>query len=273
MQFLKKRLYELTRFGLTPEKLAHRFLYGREHLHPIITISIPKSGTNLLQRILLLNPFLYRALTPTLGPRNKHKWMGLDNALSGLGPGQILSTHVDHTQEREEAIERFGVRALFLTRDPRDILVSDMHYIMRRRDHTHHSLFHSLTTDKDRLRLAIAGNTDLGVPNIEDQFARFVGWSKSRALLVRFENIIGPAGGGSARTQEENIKRIYEHVGIELPRSELRLICQATHSNLTKTFRKGTVGDWRNYFDDELNDLYRHTAGESVFKMTTPEAP
>ena len=61
---LSKTWWDLKRFGMTPDKIWRR--RGRPDLPKIFCVSVPKSGTHLLERVLCLHPRLYRKFMSTL---------------------------------------------------------------------------------------------------------------------------------------------------------------------------------------------------------------
>ncbi len=129
MKSLKQYLHDLERFGYTPKKLSSRFLDERKHLPRILSISIPKSGTNLIQRILTLHPQLYRRVIPTLGRRNKDTWQDWKQIFPKTKHGEIISSHFDYDPQLEHYLMNEAPHKLiFLARDPRDIVISDMYY-------------------------------------------------------------------------------------------------------------------------------------------------
>ena len=68
---LTRAWWDLQRFGLTPDKLPRRV--HNPQAPPVFLISIPKSGTHLLERALCLHPLLYRRLERTLS-REHCRW-------------------------------------------------------------------------------------------------------------------------------------------------------------------------------------------------------
>jgi hypothetical protein len=269
--WVERQQWTLERFGLTPSKLPTRAFGG--HRPRVFCVSIPKAGTHLLERALCLHPGLYRKLLPTISQQNIARVGGFDGLLGKVRPGQIIVSHMRHEPGYVEALREHRVRSLFLIRDPRAIVVSQIHYVIARKDHRHHALFASIPTASERLRVAIAGDPEHGVASIGERLDAFEGWLTSDALVVRFEDLVGPAGGGDAEAQARTVRAIEDHLGIAVPDERFRAICASLFSAASPTFRQGSVQRWRASFDDELDALLRSVAGEALTRYGyDPEA-
>ncbi len=249
------------RFGLSPAKLRYR---AHDSDAPrILCVSIPKAGTHLLERALCLHPKLYRKLVPTVSEENVDRWKGVPGLLAKLRPGQVAASHLPFRSEYPEVIARNGVRPIFLIRDPRDIVVSQVHYVSKRTDHRFHALFDGLPDVKERLRLAIAGDPEHNVVSIGDRLDYFAGWLDA-ALVVRFEDLVGPDGGGDRDRQAATLRSIYDFLGIDVDGHALARIGDRLFSADSPTFRSGVIGGWRRSFDQELEALFDRTAGDRI---------
>jgi hypothetical protein len=250
--------WTLERFGLTPGKLARR-VSDREAPR-VLCVSIPKSGTHLLERALCLHPSLSRRLMPTVSDENVRRYGGFERLLRRLRPGQIVASHLRYRPGYPEALERAGARAIFLSRDPRDVVVSQIHYVTKRTDHRHHGTFAAIRDDRERLRLAIEGDPSRHVVSVADRLRYYEGWLDA-ALVIRFEDLIGPQGGGSAERQLAALGAIFEHLGMPHAESDVRPIAERLFSPDSPTFRRGSIGGWREAFDPALTGLFERTAG------------
>lgn len=270
MKRLENYLYDLQRFGLTPEKVIAQILGYKARAPRILTVTMPKSGTNLLQRILLLHPWLSRAILPTLGRRNIYKWKDPKKVLSKIGSGRIVSSHFDYDPELARlVIEELNYKVLLMIRDPRDAVISDMHYIRTWPAHPQKYLFENMPSDKDRLIALIRGQE--GVLSIREQIMRFSGWRK-HAHLIRFEDAVGAAGGGSDAIQREVIKQIYSFMEIPLNNEMLEHIARNCRSSKTQTFRTGNIRNWKKIFDDDLRKEFSSVAGDLLIELGYEES-
>jgi hypothetical protein len=252
--------WTLERFGLSPPKLSQRLVGGPAP--SALCVSIPKSGTHLLERAICLHPRFYRKLIPTVSDENIARWRGLDGLLARLRSGQIAVSHLRFKPAYPEILVRRETRGFFLVRDPRELVVSQVHYVSKRKDHRLHTVFAQRADLKDKLRLAIAGDVSSNLPSIAERLDYFVGWLDSGCLIVRFEDLIGPQGGGDAERQHATVRSIFEHLGAEADDAAIRSVSARLFSADSPTFRRGTVGGWMDVFDDELDALFERVVGD-----------
>lgn len=265
MKKLDSYLYDLQRFGLTPDKIFAQVTGQKARAPRILTVTMPKSGTNLLQRILLLHPWLSRAILPTLGRRNAEKWKDARTLLGKIGPGRVVSSHFDFDIDLARLVaDELSYRVLLMIRDPRDAVLSDMHYIRTWSGHPQKSLIEGMATDKDRLMALIRGQH--GVRPIREQIMRFSGWA-DHAHLIRFEDAVGAAGGGSDETQRQVIRGIYDAIGVPLADDKLEYIARNSRSAKTQTFRTGKIRNWEKVFDDDLRKAFTEEAGDLLISL------
>ena len=173
------------------EKLAQRIRFaGIPAPHngwpTLLGISFPKSGTHLLDQILLgfsnVAPFSKRVHSfyaeyegesgAKQSPEQALAWLG------ALRPRDVASAHLF---ARPDAVKRVCSPAFvpyFIFRDPRDVVVSHVFYVtdMEAR-HVHHEYYQSLPDFNARLTVSILGRPDTNIefPNIADRFAPYLG--------------------------------------------------------------------------------------------------
>lgn len=252
--------WTLERFGLTPSKLWRRI--GDAGAPRVLCVSIPKSGTHLLERALCLHPRLYRKLLPTLSNASLRRWGGLDGLLAKVQPGQVIASHLRFEAGLPDVAERRHVPVIFLVRDPRDLVISQVNYVVRRSDHRFNALFAEKTGFRERLELAIAGDPEHRLRSVGARLKVYEGWLRSKALVVRFEDLVGGGGGGDPDRQEETVRAIYRHIEMPVGDAFVARLCGQLFSSESPTFRKGSIGQWRALFDDELEDLFERTSGD-----------
>jgi hypothetical protein len=253
-------LWNLARFGLTPPKLAAR---ATNRTQPkVLCVSLPKAGTHLLERALCLHPKLYRKILPTLHDQNIGRWGGLIEVLQSLSAGQVLVSHLHYRPEYRAALTKAGVRCVFLVRDPRDLVVSQAHYVAAQRGHHLHAVYAAQPDVRARLRLAIAGDAAHHVTSIGQRLLDFAGWLQDSDFVVCYEDLVG--GEGRSGRQQETIRSLYESLGFPQSESFLRLLQERLRSRVSPTFRRGTTGEWRDHFDEETEALFRLTTAHVI---------
>lgn len=260
------------------EKVAQRFRFRSQpnDLPVLLGISFPKSGTHLLDQILVgfsnVAPYAKRLHSfhaeyegesgRKRSPEQALKW------LDSLGSRDIASAHLF---ARDEVINRVcGPEFIpyFIFRDPRDVVVSHVFYVtdMEAR-HVHHEYYQSLPNFETHLSVSILGRPDLDIefPNIADRFAPYLGWIDQPSVMrIRFEDLIHDRAG--------TLNRIIDHflarVPLQIPR---QLILDALDSSInpgrSPTFRSGKTGEWRRHFTEEHKKLFKDVAGELLVRL------
>lgn len=261
-QTLRRRWWDIDRFGFSPTKLRYRL--SDRHQPAIVCISLPKAGTHLLERALCLHGQLYRKLIRTINDRNLGRSGGLAKLLDELGAGEVLITHLSHQPERVAELCKRAVTGIFMIRDPRDIAVSQVSFIAGRPGHPHHKALVKKPDFADRLRLVITGDAASGLPSIGARLESFAGWLEDATVVVRFEDLVGPGGGGGIDDQVTTISRLYHLVGLPTIESEVRAIACKVFSDASPTFRRGAIGGWRDRFSPEMSELFQTVAGDQL---------
>ena len=75
-------------------------------------------------------------------------------------------------------------------------------------------------------------------------------------LVCRFEDLVGPKGGGDLDKQKETLFCLAYHIGMELTQKKLDHIIEHLFGN-THTFRSGRIGSWKQNFDKEITQLFK----------------
>jgi sulfotransferase family protein len=242
----------------------------------LLGISFPKSGTHLLDQILLgfnrVAPFsrrlhsFYAEYEGESGhkrtPQQALAW------LDSLSPRDIASAHLF---ARPDAISRITSSAFipyFIFRDPRDVVVSHVFYVTKMEmRHVHHAYYASLPDLASRLKVSILGrsNSDAEFPDIAARFAPYLGWLDQPSVMkIHFEDLIDDR----TTTLNRILDRFLSRVPLQAPR---RLILAALESSIdperSPTFRSGKTGEWKKYFTDEHKEIFKDTAGDLLVRL------
>jgi hypothetical protein len=101
------------------------------------------------------------------------------------------------------------------------------------------------------------------LPSIRESFGAYLPWIKDRStLVVHFEDIIGPLGGGDTEKQLGEIERIGDFLERPINREKAQRIAQKMYGKEGLTFRKGHAGDWRNHFTEAHKRAFKEVAGD-----------
>jgi hypothetical protein len=242
----------------------------------LLGISFPKSGTHLLDQILLgfnrVAPFsrrLHSFYAEYEGESGRKR--SPDQALAwlhSLHPGDITSAHLF---AREDVLKRVCTPAFvpyFIFRDPRDVVVSHVFYVTdMEAHHVHHAYYQSLPDFNSRLKVSILGRPDVGVefPNIADRFAPYLGWLDQPSVMkIHFEDLIND--------RATTLNRIIDHFLARVPLQISReLILESLESSInpsrSPTFRSGKTGEWKKHFMPEHKQIFKDVAGDLLVKL------
>jgi hypothetical protein len=245
----------------------------------LLGISFPKSGTHLLDQILLgfsnvapfskrLHSFYAEYEGESGAKRSPEQALAWLDALRTNGGRDIASAHLF---ARPEAIKRVCSPAFvpyFIFRDPRDVVVSHVFYVtdMEAR-HVHHEYYQSLPDFNARLNASILGRPDTSIEflNIADRFAPYLGWlDHPEVLSIHFEDLINDRAAA--------LTLIMDHLLVRAPLPATRqLILDSLEISInpkkSPTFRSGKTGEWKKYFTDEHKKIFKNLAGDLLIKF------
>ncbi|OGT46428.1 MAG: hypothetical protein A3F17_08580 [Gammaproteobacteria bacterium RIFCSPHIGHO2_12_FULL_41_15] len=212
----------------------------------VVIFSVPKSGTNLFRKAL--------------------------EFICGCG---IYASHLQFTDDNIYLRKHLEIKVIVPLRDPRDVLVSSvyhadiyyradsetpqhynhlfdpeipdkpMHYTLTKEfmlEWTRASFDEKLMMYMDPEKLPISPLYDFEL--LDD----FITNRPLNTLIVRYEDIIGPLGGGDTVHQKKAVERIANFVGIPFTTNELYANFSKNIFGDTSTFRKGTIGSWKDHF-------------------------
>ncbi len=256
--------------------------------------SLPKSGTNLLlsilgnleglryQRIALnrrlrWHPLNYlpigsgRRCLAGVNDRVPVRLATIRFQLRLIRPGGFAGAHLVFDEAVMEAIRGFGIRPFFVIRDPRDVVVSQSFFVMKEEKHYLHRDFAAMATQKERLLASIRGLRERGgavrCQGIAERLESIAPWMGEPGVLTcRFEQLIGPRGGGDPDAQVATIQAVAQHLGRTLSAAEARGVGERAFGTAW-TFRSGRRDGWRELFDDEVKQVFKQHAGRQLVEM------
>ncbi len=189
-------------------------------------------------------------LTPVyVAPATFGRW------LDALAPGRYLLGHVMYSPALRPLLKDLGYRHLFILRDPRAVVVSLLDFILETRGmprpHFLQADFREMTLQA-RLDFILEGGTAPRAGVTTQGFAAvyraLLEWERDPdCLVVRFEDLVGPQGGGSAQRQRATIARIATHLG-HCP-DEVTERIAAVFDPTSRTFRAGQIDGWQSELD------------------------
>jgi sulfotransferase 6B1 len=260
------------------EKAAQRIRFRSlsSDLPVLLGISFPKSGTHLLDQILLgfsrVAPYarrLHSFYAEYEGESGRKRTSEQALAwLDGLRPADVASTHLFARPGAVTRVTSPKFIPYFIFRDPRDVAVSHVFYVtdMEAR-HVHHNYYKSLPDFNARLLASILGRADTHIefPDLASRFAPYLGWLEQEAVMkIHFENLV--------RDRLGTLNRILDHflarVPLQAPREQiLRALQSSIQPRRSPTFRSGKTGEWRKFFTGEHKRAFKQVAGDLLVSL------
>lgn len=163
----------------------------------------------------------------------------------------------------EKVLDELRLKHILIVRDPRDVIISMAHY-MAREDHKVSRCFIQMSF-AERIKFLIEGGKlqisvkeERAFLGFRDAYESIVEWKrKNKALIVRFEDMVGSKGGGSGEQQLGAISRIAEYLDIT-DNIVIKKACEGMYDKSSPTFRNGEIGSWKDEFTAELLKDFEH---------------
>lgn len=246
--------------------------------------SFPKSGTHLLTQVLqgfpLIGPAVNSGLSAVVtfeGDSGRERPPARILAdLQRLLPGDIGYGHLHALPEVVDLLCREGYAAFFILRDPRDVVVSHVHYVTEiETNHIHHRYYTEILQNfEQRLRVSILGLPDekIPFPNISQRFAPYLGWlERPEVLSLRFEDFI--------TNRQECLEEVLDHAvrrgflcAMDRP-AALKILTDSIDPLRSPTFRSGKIGGWKSQFSPENKALFKEVAGDLLLRLGYEQDP
>ncbi len=270
-------------------RAARRFRQSRRYSlsnAPILFAnSFPKSGTHLLTQVLAgfaqFGPAVVSGLPAIVtfeGDSGRQRAEAeITQDLRRLLPGDIAYGHLHALPGIVETLCQLGFAVYFILRDPRDVVVSHVHYVTEIAPaHIHHHYYkYELKNLDERLRVSILGadfhprtdqSNNNSFPDIRARFEPYLGWlERSEVLALHFEDFITRRG--------ETLENVYTHAlwrGFAPScdkATALRTLDQSIAPERSPTFRSGKIGGWRESFSDAHKTLFKEVSGDLLMRL------
>jgi hypothetical protein len=242
----------------------------------LLSISFPKSGTHLLDQILLgfskVAPFslrLHSFYAEYEGESGlKHTPEQAVAWLDSLRPRDVASAHLF---ARPAAVDRLITPRFipyFIFRDPRDVVVSHVFYVTdMEAHHVHHDYYASLPDFDSRLKVSILGRPDTKTefPNIADRFSPYLDWlAHPEVLKIHFEDLVNDR----ATTLNRIMDQFLACIPLTVPRKTiLDSLESSINPGKSPTFRSGKTGEWKKLFTSEHKKIFKDVAGDLLVRL------
>ncbi len=158
-------------------------------------------------------------------------------------------------------------KIIFNYRDPRDVILSMVNFLSGKTaqgigNFSEFQVFSRILDSKlsleEKLTYAL---TDRSFPCLGDFDRAFWLLHHPDVCKVSFEEMVGPAGGGSAELQQWAVARILDFVGAD---SAPESVTPRLFRRDAFSFFKGQIGSWREVFTPEHQQLATNRFGETL---------
>ena len=245
----------------------------KTHASNLTVISIPKSGSHLLFKAIHLISGL------------KPGWVGVEliDKYPYIPGITYPCKHFNQPLiELEKDLKNKSLKKILLVRDLRDITVSQtLNTASCEINNWLNSKEESLLSSRsfsDKMMYYISQNPNRSTSLIKMNkqvklYNSLVNrYLRKNVLLVRFENLIGPQGGGSQVAQKKEIKKIADFIGVDLSSSQVEKIANQLYgtteilfgikendqNSLEQAifFKTSQIGCWKTFFNIHVHDKF-----------------
>lgn len=195
----------------------------------------------------------------------------LEKLLRSVPKGWFIDGHMPYSEDFEQLLSQENFKMVFIIRDPRDIICSEINYFLREKNLALHAYYQNLDTERGMLSIIEGINIKDGnypqQPDFRKVLLEYLPWlSKPYIYVTRFEDLVGPQGGGSAESQTNQIIRIAQHLEISISKAEAENIGRNLFGG-THTFRKGIIGSWKKEFSQEVRTHCKDHIGDLLIEL------
>jgi hypothetical protein len=238
--------------------------------------AMPKSGSHLIIQVLQglthLGPFVDPGFPPVNRGETNDKLPveAILRNIRSMQPGDIGYGYLAAQEPYLSALVGAGRATIFVSRDPRDMIVSHVFYATQM--HAGHGMHRYYTevlhSMEERINAAIQGVEEPGaeLSNIRTKYLAYLGWlEQPQVLCLRFEDLIlnrEPALGQLLDYLEERgfRPRLGRQAAIET-------LTASIAPRKSGTFRKGKPGNWQDHFTEKNKALFKEVTGDLLVRM------
>ncbi len=240
--------------------------------------SFPKSGTHLLTQVLQgfsqLGPAVdsgLPAITTFEGDTGRSRASSeIVKDLHRLRPGDIAYGHIHALPEVITFLGQDGVAPYFILRDPRDVVVSHVHYVSEiETNHIHHQYYTEVLQDfEERLHTSILGipNPEIPFPDIRTRFEPYLLWlEQSSVLSLHYEEFVTAREQAIGCVLDHSIRRGFP-TKIEREKA-IQVLSKNIDPKRSPTFRSGKIGGWKDQFSEKNKRLFKEVTGDMLIRL------
>lgn len=243
--------------------------YFLKAVDEIFLLSVPKSGSHLIQ-----------------------KCLSLINKEFGITSAQVPISHAGFNPENVEYLQNLSKKYQYLflnIRDPRDQIISFIHHVFGPKilnqepvGYVKHYSVNSRNLSFDEILLCSIcfgsawyqyfhrqcnNKVDCnGILNFYKPYLICLNNPAYNFCSIKFENLVGPKGGGSLDLQYAEISKICNHLKLNPTPENIKNIADNLFGD-TRTFRDGQIGSWKKHFKQVHKICFKEIAGQLLIDL------
>lgn len=161
---------------------------------------------------------------------------------------------------------------IIMIRDPRDVIVSMLYWIEVMAYTDSAKAFTKLPIEEQMAHLILDPDLSMSgsYPFVFDTHLGIqcaLEWMKDPTVFVcRFENLVGPLGGGSYEQQIETLVNLAKHLNLSLSSEKIIEIANTLFGD-TFTFRAGQIGSWKELFTPSIKEIFKTKMGQELIDL------
>lgn len=265
-----KRLLSLSKEELAFSRLVAEYSKKEGTHNPLQKVLVngsPKTGTTWMLKLISSIP----------GYREVGNFDGEIQRYNSVQAGEVVHGHDWYTPELAELLLKNQIRVVLLMRDPRDQLISRVFHIRRVENHPWHDRLAEASLD-EAILLCIEGRD--GLPGTRTMIELTQSWLLGGfdMVVVRYEDLL--------HSPQDQFQRVLDYLQVKLP-DQLKeaIIARNQFERLSggrkfwkearkqgqedphSHFRKGIIGDWKNYLKPEHIVRFKQVAGDKLIEL------
>lgn len=194
-----------------------------------------------------------------------------------LIPGNLVHGHDWYSTDLDHILQENNIKTILLMRDPRDQLISRVFHIRRDETHPWHERLKNASLD-EAIMLCIEGSQKL--PGTRKMIELTQSWlqKETDSICVRYEDMVKDIKHEfrlvldylEIPLQDELINSIIQRNQFErlsIGRKFWKKARKKGHADPQSHFRKGIVGDWKNYLNENHKARFKQVSGEKLIEL------
>tara|TARA_B100001113_G_C21104024_1_gene620021 strand:- start:1295 stop:2173 length:879 start_codon:yes stop_codon:yes gene_type:complete len=198
----------------------------------------------------------------------------VERICSKVKDGEYMLSHIPYSLAMEKILINLKWKNIVIIRDPRDQCASVLNKLKKKKNNpASHYLYQNLRTDSDRIKALINGydgsNNLRGMVSLETMYRSVLEWQeKGNFIFIKFEDLIGPNGGGNLDNQKATIIQILKHINYDHFDND-EIVERIGHHcfGSTNSFWKGQIGNWKNVFDKEIAKIFENNISDLLNQL------